>query len=109
MGWKALEKRQFPAPPKYVEMDTSSEEVGKLHTPGGGIIKTLYSKCEETQTPLVVMLMFASEGNNIPEAVSMFKSFNQAYKVIPELVGDAEYKTPSTWKTLLNSSIPDIY
>lgn len=72
--------------------------------PGGGITKTLYeeSYCEEIQ--MAVLLKFVSEGDNIPDAVSLVEYLNewlQLTKPSSPTASALTWKIPSSWWLLV--------
>nr|XP_038952591.1 proteasome assembly chaperone 2 isoform X2 [Rattus norvegicus] len=57
-----------------------------IRIPGGGITKTLYEEscCKEIQ--MAVLLKFVSEGDNIPDAVSLVEYLNEWLQIIKPCV-----------------------
>ncbi|XP_052255428.1 proteasome assembly chaperone 2-like isoform X2 [Dreissena polymorpha] len=72
--WDELERRQtFPAPSV---LEAGDRGQGQLYIPGGGIAMALFNDlCSDT--PVVLLLMFCSEGDNIPEAIELTNRINR--------------------------------
>ncbi|MGH0167879.1 UNVERIFIED_CONTAM: hypothetical protein FKN15_060723 [Acipenser sinensis] len=69
MNWKKMEKiAVFP------EVSNSRQH---LHIPGGGITKQLYNVCCSEGIPLAVLLVFCSEGDNMPDAFVLINYLNE--------------------------------
>lgn len=78
LEWKQLEKRQFPAPAVMDNTEKNDNE-GVLHLPGSGITKLLYEECQLQKIPFLALIMFASEGDNTPEAMTMFQMADRIF------------------------------
>jgi len=68
----------------WTELEDTSDEFGRMskNLPGSGITKTLYTDCSEKDVPLIVVLMFCSEGDNAPDALRMIDFANNTLNVI---------------------------
>lgn len=80
-----------------------------IRIPGGGITKTLYeeSYCKEIQ--MAVLLKFVSEGDNIPDAVSLVEYLNEWLQITKPSSPTASaltWKIPSSWWLLLGRGLP---
>jgi len=100
LDWEHLEKRLFPAP--AVIEGSESVDGGVLHLPGSGITLRLYEKCEARGIPFLALVMFASEGDNTPEALTMFEAANKLFTFTSkfEVEGNATpppISIPLTW------------
>ncbi|XP_069778566.1 proteasome assembly chaperone 2 [Narcine bancroftii] len=103
LKWKEMEKvAAFPGI-SDVEME--------LSIPGGGITKSLYADSCSEGIPLVVLLLFCSEGDNIPDALNLLNFLNEWLQLI-EKTNDRQpmtrqpWKIPSSWQLLFGSGIP---
>nr|CAB3265253.1 proteasome assembly chaperone 2-like [Phallusia mammillata] len=97
-------------PEKFVEFGWSQLEqrnVGHgdrvLFMPGGGFTKQLYKMCSEENIPNVVLLTFCSEGDNIPEAVTLTQRLNQ-WKSFSSKLNSWNY--PKSWSHLFGNEPP---
>ncbi|XP_063133262.1 proteasome assembly chaperone 2 isoform X1 [Rattus norvegicus] len=82
-----------------------------IRIPGGGITKTLYEEscCKEIQ--MAVLLKFVSEGDNIPDAVSLVEYLNEWLQIIKPcsdgpVASVLPWKIPSSWRLLFGSGLP---
>lgn len=111
LGWRELEK--VPAFPGLT--DASAEP--RLYIPGGGITKGLYtdrymgflspllnggadihlffffSSCAE-DIPLAVLLLFCSEGDNIPDALTLANQLNDWLHLLDNPVSGRQRSQP---------------
>ncbi|XP_067887309.1 proteasome assembly chaperone 2 [Heterodontus francisci] len=103
LKWKELERiAAFPG---------ISEVQQEIYIPGGGITKLLYSDSCTEGIPLAVLLIFCSEGDNIPDAFNLLNFLNEWMELIEKThdhhnVTQAQWKIPSSWGLLFGSGIP---
>ncbi|XP_006636030.2 proteasome assembly chaperone 2 [Lepisosteus oculatus] len=99
LDWKEMEKvSAFPG---------ISDTEQRLYIPGGGVTKTLYADCCSEGIPLAVLLIFCSEGDNMPHAFALVNYLNEWLHLV-EKPGNvaARWKIPSSWKLLFGSGFP---
>lgn len=107
MDWEQLEKRQFPAPAIISDNQSSqSEDAGVLYLPGGGITLHMYEECHENGIPFLSLIMFASEGDNTPEALTMFESANELFSFTTSKNKSRDIIIPLTWGQFHGRSHP---
>jgi len=108
-GWKELEHRSFPAPPVYEREAESPEAAGTdAYVPGSGITKELLSSCESKNIPLVVLLMFVSEGDNTEDAKFYFSTCNQVFRWAD--CDTRSLQIPRSWDSMYGNDFPaEIY
>ncbi|KAI4905424.1 hypothetical protein NFI96_026307 [Prochilodus magdalenae] len=101
LGWTELEKvSAFPG-------ITDSEK--RLYIPGGGVTKGLYTDCCTESVPLAVVLLFCSEGDNIPDAFALANHLNDWLHLLEKSSqGSNPWKVPSSWRLLFGSGIPPL-
>ncbi|KAG7500001.1 hypothetical protein JOB18_005400 [Solea senegalensis] len=101
LGWREME--QVPAFPGMT--DTNAEP--RLCIPGGGITKGLYSDSCSEDLPLAVLLLFCSEGDNIPDAFTLVNHLNDWLHLLDSPSQEAnKWKIPPSWSLLFGSGIP---
>lgn len=83
MEWKELERREFPAPAVLDRSEIKAGTDGVLHVPGGGITKVLYEEIQAQRIPFLALIMFASEGDNTPEALTLFQMADKLFNFRP--------------------------
>ncbi|KAJ7338666.1 hypothetical protein JRQ81_012568 [Phrynocephalus forsythii] len=83
------------------------------HIPGGGITKVLFSESCSKGIPLVVLLKFCSEGDNIPDALTLADYLNEWLQLTANQqqtgscsLQSLRWKIPSSWKLLFGSGLP---
>uniref|UniRef100_A0A8C4X1T3 Proteasome assembly chaperone 2 n=1 Tax=Eptatretus burgeri TaxID=7764 RepID=A0A8C4X1T3_EPTBU len=104
-GCIALKER-----PAYPGLEDGGEVC--LRIPGGGITRTLHKDLCAAGLPLLVLLTFCSDGDNIPDALRLASHLalwlpalgHQDIK-LPE--SKEQWKFPSSWQLLYGSGIPD--
>jgi len=79
LEWEKLERRQFPAPAVIDECARGGGDDGILYLPGGGITLRMFEECQDKDIPFLSLIMFASEGDNTPEALTMFEAANKLF------------------------------
>lgn len=101
LGWLEMEKVQaFP-----VLTDGNAEP--RLYIPGGGITKGLYKDSCTEDLPLAVLLLFCSEGDNIPDAFSLTNHLNSWLHLLDNPGEEPnKWKIPPSWTFLFGSGIP---
>jgi len=93
LGWTQLERRD------------SREEVGKdvnPYLPGGGIAKQLFLACERENIAMVSLMVFCSEGDNVPEAFSLADHLNDLMK-IHDTKSRSSWRIPGSWSALFGN------
>ncbi|XP_062915691.1 proteasome assembly chaperone 2 [Mobula hypostoma] len=103
LKWKEMEK--VPAFPRISEVEM------ELCIPGGGITKSLYADSCTEGVPLAVLLIFCSEGDNIPDALNLLSFLNEWVQLIEKTsdrqsMTQPQWKFPSSWQLLFGSGIP---
>ncbi|XP_064477017.1 proteasome assembly chaperone 2-like [Ornithodoros turicata] len=100
--WKKLEK-QDP-----VTNEISSD--GVLLMPGSGITRSLLEKCVSDAIPVVLLLLYCSEGDNTPDAILLADRLNEWLHLCPvESSGGGQtgvWQTPVSWSMLFGSGPP---
>ncbi|CAG5885098.1 unnamed protein product [Menidia menidia] len=102
LGWREMEKvTAFPG-----VADASSEP--RLYIPGGGITKGLYTDSCADDLPLAVLLLFCSEGDNIPDAFALVNHLNDWLHLLHHQSHEpsGKWKIPTSWSLLFGSGIP---
>ncbi|XP_028317783.1 proteasome assembly chaperone 2 [Gouania willdenowi] len=101
LGWKEMER--MPAFPGLSNPDAEM----RLCIPGGGITKGLYTDSCEQDLPLAVLLLFCSEGDNIPDAFTIVNHLNDWLHLLDEHSQKTnKWKIPTSWSLLFGSGIP---
>lgn len=101
LGWREMEK--VPAFPGLT--DTNAEP--RLCIPGGGITKGLYTDSCAQDIPLGVLLLFCSEGDNIPDALALVNHLNDWLHLLDNpSTNYNKWKIPTSWSLLFGSGIP---
>ncbi|XP_044282382.1 proteasome assembly chaperone 2 isoform X2 [Varanus komodoensis] len=82
-----------------------------FHIPGGGITKLLFTESCSKGIPLVVLLKFCSEGDNIPDAQVLADYLNEWLQLTANQSNSSPvkcsgWKIPSSWKLLFGSGLP---
>ncbi|XP_042317864.1 proteasome assembly chaperone 2 isoform X2 [Sceloporus undulatus] len=82
-----------------------------FHIPGGGITKLLFTESCSKGIPMVVLLKFCSEGDNIPDALTLADYLNEwlhltATQNESSSIKSSRWKIPSSWKLLFGSGLP---
>ena len=99
LGWKVLEKRSDR---------TSAIEPAKnlaAFIPGGGIAQKFFKLAEEQGLAnCYTLIVFAHEGNNIPEAIQLVNYLNQMKDFLNKS-GVTSWRTPISWQYLFGPTI----
>ncbi|CAL9691542.1 unnamed protein product [Knipowitschia caucasica] len=101
LQWLEMEKVQaFPG-----LSDGNTEP--KLYIPGGGITKGLYTDSCAEDLPLAVLLLFCSEGDNIPDAITLSNHLNSWLHLLDNHDEDQnKWKIPPSWTLMFGGSYP---
>ncbi|KAJ0054936.1 hypothetical protein NL108_007108, partial [Boleophthalmus pectinirostris] len=100
LGWTEMEKVQaFPG-----LTDGTSEP--RLYIPGGGITKGLFTDGCAEDLPLAVLLVFCSEGDNIPDAFILINHLNSWLHLLDNPVSQNKWKVPPSWTLMFGGGIP---
>ncbi|KAG7470085.1 hypothetical protein MATL_G00135700 [Megalops atlanticus] len=99
LEWKEMERvAVFPG---------ISDIEKRLYIPGGGITKGFYTDCCSEDLPLAVVLIFCSEGDNIPDAFSLVNHLNNWLHLVDKPSNaSAQWRAPCSWRLLFGSGIP---
>ncbi|XP_037330245.2 proteasome assembly chaperone 2 isoform X1 [Pungitius pungitius] len=101
LSWREME--QVPAFPGLTDANTDP----RLYIPGGGITKGLYMDSCAVDLPLAVLLLFCSEGDNIPDAFTLVNHLNEWLHLLEKPSQKPnKWKIPSSWSLLFGSGIP---
>ncbi|KAK0140518.1 Proteasome assembly chaperone 2 [Merluccius polli] len=101
LGWMEMEKvSAFPG-----LVDTNAEP--RLSVPGGGITKGLFTDSCQEELCLAVVLVFCSEGDNVPDAFTLVNHLNDWLLLVDnDKRGPQKWKVPSSWTLLFGNSHP---
>ncbi|XP_076005921.1 proteasome assembly chaperone 2 [Genypterus blacodes] len=101
LGWREMERiPAFPGLP-----DDSSEP--RLSIPGGGITKDLYTDSCLEDLSLGALLLFCSEGDNVPDAFTLVNHLDDWLHLLDgPSQGPSRWKIPTSWTLLFGSGIP---
>ncbi|XP_072530803.1 proteasome assembly chaperone 2 isoform X2 [Salminus brasiliensis] len=107
LGWTELERvSAFPG---------INDSEKRLYIPGGGVTKGLYTDCCTESVPLAVVLLFCSEGDNVPDAFTLTNHLNDWLHLVEKPVsahlekqGSIPWRVPSSWRLLFGSGIPPL-
>ncbi|XP_071784767.1 proteasome assembly chaperone 2-like [Asterias amurensis] len=115
LQWKRLEKRQNQWAPPLANEEGRPECARGIYIPGGGVAKRLFDDCCLQDVPLAILMLFCSEGDNIPDALTMVTHLNQWLKLIQEPESSqtpvrSPWRIPSSWNMLYGQQFdPSIY
>jgi len=112
--WTELEtRRSFPTPTP-LEISASGENQQLVYMPGSGIAKSLFDGLQDQ--PVLVLMMFVSEGDNAYEAVAMATQVNswlnilqvkepesQEVKSKPAAKHFTKWEIPMSWQFVFGS------
>ncbi|XP_008420303.1 proteasome assembly chaperone 2 [Poecilia reticulata] len=101
LGWREMERI-----PAFPGVDADAEP--RLCIPGGGITKGLYTDGCAEDLPLAVLLLFCSEGDNIPDAFALVNHLNDWLHLLDGQSEEpsSKWKIPTSWSLLFGSGIP---
>lgn len=77
-----------------------------IYIPGGGMVRYLFEECNAHDIKLLILLIFCHEGDNIPDAVHLVKTFNS----YSELITSNEHNNlqslsfPKSWEFVWGNS-----
>lgn len=81
-----------------------------LQIPGGGFAIDLFETFESANIDCIILIKFCSEGDNIPDALSLLGYLNQFVQVVETENGSMKVRYPFSWKYLFGNSPPvEIY
>ncbi|RNA31870.1 proteasome assembly chaperone 2 [Brachionus plicatilis] len=98
LNWKILEKRIDHNGNLSTDQDPSLD----FFIPGGGISQKFYKSSIENSLNSTVLLVFAHEGNNIPETLQLVNYFNEWKNY---LIKPSQWRIPISWKYLFGSTL----
>ncbi|KAK1173574.1 proteasome assembly chaperone 2 [Acipenser oxyrinchus oxyrinchus] len=98
MNWKKMEK---------IAVFLKSVIQGSISTSLRGITKQLYNVCCSEGIPLAVLLVFCSEGDNMPDAFVLINYLNEWLHLVENACDQSSnWKIPCSWRLLFGSGIP---
>jgi len=98
LNWKELEEREIG----YGDRE--------LFLPGSGFARDLFVESCSKSLPAALLMVFCSEGDNIPEAQMLVEYLNQWKKLTDTTTKSGHWKAPNSWVNLFgNAPPPDIY
>lgn len=101
LNWKILEKR--------IDHNNNGNDLKELASfiPGGGISQKFYKMSQEKNLNSYVLIVFAHEGNNIPEAFQLVNYMNEwkKYLIKSSVSSQLPWRIPISWKYLFGQSI----
>jgi proteasome assembly chaperone 2 len=109
LNWKLLEKRTNHTDLNHNLVDGSDGMEKKLHSfiPGGGIAQKFLNTSQEYNLKSCVLLVFAHEGNNIPEAYQLVNYLNEWKEYLSQSnlqASNSTWRVPISWKYLWGDS-----
>ncbi|KAF4100140.1 proteasome assembly chaperone 2 [Onychostoma macrolepis] len=101
LGWREMERiSAFPG---------ISDSEQRLYIPGGGVTKAFYTDCCTEDISMAVMLIFCSEGDNIPDAFALVNHLNDWLHLLEKPTqGSVQWRVPPSWRLLFGSGIPPL-
>lgn len=110
LQWQQLEKRENTwGGEKETVPESTPEETRGIYVPGGGIAKKLFEDCCREQVALATLMVFCSEGDNIPDALTLVTHLNQWLKLVQEPTGEGNrtspWRIPRSWDLLYGSAV----
>ncbi|XP_046906610.1 proteasome assembly chaperone 2 [Hypomesus transpacificus] len=98
---------------EWREMERVSASMGVpdseqlLYIPGGGPTKGLFTDSCAEDIPLAVLLIFCSEGDNVPDAFSLLNYLNDWLHLVDKpSQSSPKWTIPPSWRLLFGSGIP---
>ncbi|XP_039251925.2 proteasome assembly chaperone 2-like [Styela clava] len=97
---------------KFLELQKRLMDSGDKNYffPGGGFAKNFHDECVTSEPNFfsVILMIFCSEGDNIPEAVLLANALNswKNYRKISEDNGKTVWSFPASWKHLYGARQP---
>ncbi|XP_051519253.1 proteasome assembly chaperone 2-like isoform X2 [Myxocyprinus asiaticus] len=99
LGWREMERISI--------LPDVCESEQRLYIPGGGVTKALYTDCCTEDISMAVLLIFCSEGDNIPDAFMLINHLNDWLHLLEKPTqGSVQWKVPPSWRLLFGSGIP---
>ncbi|CAL8237369.1 unnamed protein product [Boreogadus saida] len=99
LGWVEMER--LSPYPGLVEAEP------RLSIPGGGVTKGLFTDGCQEELCLAVVLVFCSEGDNVPDAFTLVNHLNEWLLLVDnDKRGAQKWKVPGSWRLLFGSSHP---
>uniref|UniRef100_A0A0B6ZSN5 Proteasome assembly chaperone 2 n=1 Tax=Arion vulgaris TaxID=1028688 RepID=A0A0B6ZSN5_9EUPU len=115
LGWQKLEHRDSSLVPTGLQVETDNDRTESKHPyiPGSGITQLVFDNCETL--PILVLLMFVSEGDNAYDALSVASQLNRWLNLVTPKNKDKEqdgnclgsagdWKVPMSWRLLFGST-----
>lgn len=99
LKWLHLEKRN-----EMMVEDNKFNESRDAYIPGGGIAQKFHKICEDENINSKILIIFAHEGNNIPEAFNLINYLNQLKNYLNETKRN-NWSMPISWRYLFGSNI----
>ncbi|KAF4073564.1 hypothetical protein AMELA_G00244680 [Ameiurus melas] len=100
LGWREMER--VSAFPGVTDSDRQ-----RLYIPGGGVTKALYNSCCSENMSMAVLLLFCSEGDNVPDAFTLVNHLNDWLHLLDKPVqGSVPWRIPSSWRLLFGGGVP---
>lgn len=93
LNWIELEKRPHREPEKTVDP----------YLPGGGIAKQFFLLCDRENIPLAVLMVFCSEGDNVPEAFLLANRLNDLTQIVGIEEKRSNWRIPGSWSALFGN------
>lgn len=101
LGWREMER--VAAFPGLTDANTEP----RLYIPGGGITKGLYTDSCAEDLPLAVLLLFCSEGDNVPDAFTLVNHLNDWLHLLDNPSQKPnKWNIPTSWSLLFGSGMP---
>lgn len=106
LKWKVLERNDTLA--------GSNPSEDRVIIPGGGIATRFFQECMEDGIPLIILLKFCSEGDNMPDSVELASFLNSWLRIttspkVSETTStslQSEWKFPASWQLMFGSGPP---
>ncbi|ORX83859.1 proteasome assembly chaperone 2 [Basidiobolus meristosporus CBS 931.73] len=76
------------------------------YIPGGGMTKYFLSECQANEIPLMVVLVFSTEGDNIPDGILLANLLNSLFQLLPP--EGAQWTPPVSWEHLYGTQTQQI-
>ncbi|XP_043923128.1 proteasome assembly chaperone 2 [Protopterus annectens] len=105
LSWKELERiAAFPG---------VSETEQQIYIPGGGFTKSLFQDSCSEGIPMAILLIFCSEGDNIPDAFALVNYLNDWLQLVEctgstSSMSSVQWIAPSSWKLLFGCGLPPL-
>jgi len=98
---------------KDMEEDYRQDDGNAPKLSGAGMTKHLFKKCDALKIPLLVMIFFTNEGDNVPGSLVLANHVNTFLGLIPDeneikeinQVSAFSWKPPTSWKVLFGSMV----